>query len=180
VDGTVFHLSPERCSRPDADEDPMQRVPMTPEGHAQLVKDLKYLKEFLRMKIVQDIEEARAHGDISENSEFEDAKHRQALCEGRIRDLEGKLAACEVIDVTKLKASDRVIFGTTVEIEDVDTDEEMTFKIVGTDEADVKKGRISVTSPLGRALVGRESGDDIKVQTPNGIRNLVINDVQYK
>ena len=157
----------------------MQRVPMTPEGHAKLTKELKYHKEVLRMKIVQDIEEARAHGDISENSEFEDAKHRQALCEGRIRELEGKLAACEVIDVTRIAASDRVIFGVTVEIEDIDTDEEMRFKIVGTDEADVKQGRISVTSPLGRALVGREAGDEVKVQTPSGIRNLVINDVQY-
>ena len=158
----------------------MQRVPMTPEGHAKLVEVLKYHKEFLRMKIVQDIEEARAHGDISENSEFEDAKHRQALCEGRIRDLEGKLAACEVIDVKRIPPSSRVIFGVTVEVEDQDTEDEHVYRIVGTDEADVKEGRISVTSPLGRALVGQEIGDEVRFQTPNGVRTCVINDVHYR
>lgn len=158
----------------------MQRVPMTPEGHAQLEVELKRLKSVERMKVVQDIEEARAHGDISENSEFEDAKHRQALIEGRIRELEGKLAASEIIDVKRIKPSDRVIFGVTVDVEDEDSGDEHTYRIVGTDEADVKKGLISVTSPIGRALVGKEVGDEVKVQAPGGVRTLVINDVHYK
>jgi transcription elongation factor GreA len=158
----------------------MQRVPMTPEGHAKLEAELKRLKSTERMKVVQDIEEARAHGDISENSEFEDAKHRQALIEGRIRELEGKLAACEVIDVTRIKPSDRVIFGVTVDFEDEGSGEEFTYKIVGSDEADVKQGRISVTSPIGRALVGKEVGDEVKVEAPGGVRTFVINDVHYK
>lgn len=158
----------------------MQRVPMTPRGHAALKAELKHIKEIVRHQIVKDIEEARAHGDISENSEFEDAKHRQALNEGRIRELEAKLSACEVIDVTRIPASERVIFGTTVDLIDLSSDEEVTYQIVGTDEADVKEGRISVTSPIGRALVGREVGDEVTVQAPGGARKYVIEDVHYK
>jgi transcription elongation factor GreA len=158
----------------------MQRVPMTPRGHAALTAELKHIKEIVRHQIVRDIEEARAHGDISENSEFEDAKHRQSLNEGRIRELEAKLSACEVIDVTRIPASDRVIFGTTVDLIDLSSDEEVTYQIVGTDEADVKEGRISVTSPIGRALVGREVGDEVTVLAPGGARKYVIEDVHYK
>ena len=158
----------------------MQRVPMTPRGHAALKAELKHIKEIVRHQIVRDIEEARAHGDISENSEFEDAKHRQALNEGRIRDLEAKLSACEVIDVTRIEPSDRVIFGTTVDLVDLSTDEEVSYQIVGTDEASVKDGRISVTSPIGRALVGREVGDEVTVRAPSGLRKYVIEDVHYK
>lgn len=158
----------------------MQRVPMTPRGHAALKAELKHIKEIVRHQIVKDIEEARAHGDISENSEFEDAKHRQALNEGRIRELEAKLSACEVIDVTRIPASERVIFGTTVDLIDLSSDEEVTYQIVGTDEADVKEGRISVTSPIGRALVGREVGDEVTVRAPGGARKYVIEDVHYK
>lgn len=158
----------------------MQRVPMTPRGHALLTEELRLKKEVERHQIVRDIEEARAHGDISENSEFEDAKHRQALCEGRIRELEGKLAASEVIDVTRMQPSDRVVFGVTVDIEDAETGKEYTYKIVGTDEADVKAGLVSVTSPIGRALVGREEGDEVTVNAPGGKRVYAINAVHYK
>ncbi len=158
----------------------MQRVPMTPSGHAALEAELKNLKEVVRFQIVRDIEEARAHGDISENSEFEDAKHRQSLTEGRIRELEGKIAAAEVIDVSKMTPSDRVIFGVTVELEDATSEETLTYQIVGTDEADVKLGKVSVTSPLGRALVGREAGDEVTVNAPSGLRRYTIIDVQYK
>lgn len=158
----------------------MQRVPMTPRGRAAMEAELKNLKEVVRHQIVRDIEEARAHGDISENSEFEDAKHRQALTEGRIRELEGKIAAAEVIDVSKMAPSERVIFGVTVELEDLNTEEEVTYQIVGTDEADVKAGRISVTSPIGRALVGREVGDEVVVRAPGGERRYAIVDVHYK
>lgn len=158
----------------------MQRVPMTPSGHTALKAELKHIKEVVRHQIVRDIEEARAHGDISENSEFEDAKHRQALNEGRIRELEAKLSASEVIDVTRIPASERVIFGTTVDLIDLSTDEEVTYQIVGTDEADVKRGKVSVTSPIGRALVGREVGDEVTVRAPSGARKYVIEDVHYR
>ena len=158
----------------------MQRIPMTPAGYSAAVSELKQLKEHTRLKIVRDIEEARAHGDISENSEYEDAKHRQALCEGRILELEGKVAAAEVIDVAKLEPSDRIVFGVTVDLEDLETEETMSYTIVGSDEADVKQGKISVTSPLGRALVGKEVGEEVSVVTPRGIRRFAIEDVHYR
>ena len=158
----------------------MQRIPMTPAGYKAAVAELKQLKEHTRLKIVRDIEEARAHGDTSENSEYEDAKHRQAMCEGRILELEGKVAAAEVIDVAKLEPSDRIVFGVTVDLEDLETEEVLTYTIVGTDESDVKGGKISVTSPLGRALVGKESGDEVSVETPRGTRRFAIEDVHYR
>jgi len=152
---------------------------MTPAGYTAVVAELKQLKEVTRHKIVRDIEEARAHGDISENAEFEDAKHRQAHCEGRIMDLEGKVSAAEVIDIHKLEPSDRVVFGVTVDLEDLEAEGPLTYTIVGTDEADVKAGKISVTSPLGRALVGKEAGDEIMVETPRGTRRFAIDEVHY-
>lgn len=157
----------------------MQRHPMTPEGHKKLSETLKHLKEVVRPQIVKDIEEARAHGDLSENSEYEDAKERQSLTEGRVRDMESKLAASEVIDVTKMEPSDRVVFGTTVLVEDVETEEESRYRIVGEDESDVKGGLISVLSPIARALIGREVDDEVTVRAPGGDRKLVITDVQY-
>ena len=158
----------------------MTRIPMTPMGHARLQQELRHHKDVLRYKIVKDIEEARAHGDISENAEFEDAKHRQALNEGRIAELEQKLAAAEVIDITKMTPTERVVFGVTVELEDLDTEETVTYQIVGTDEADVKMGRISVTSPIGRAVVGKMVGDEVTVQAPGGVRRFSIADVHYR
>ena len=157
----------------------MQRHPMTPEGHKKLTATLKHLKEVVRPQIVKDIEEARAHGDLSENSEYEDAKERQSLTEGRVRDLESKLAASEIIDVTKLEASDRVVFGTTVCLEDLETEEECKYRIVGEDESDVKQGLISVLSPIARALIGREVDDEVTVRAPGGDRKFVITDVLY-
>jgi len=157
----------------------MQRHPMTPEGHKKLTVTLKHLKETVRPQIVKDIEEARAHGDLSENSEYEDAKERQSLTEGRVRDIESKLAASEVIDVTKMEASDRVVFGTTVVVEDLETEIETKYRIVGEDESDVKEGLISVRSPIARALIGREVDDEVTVRAPGGDRKMVITDVQY-
>ena len=157
----------------------MQRHPMTPEGHKKLSATLKHLKEVVRPQIVKDIEEARAHGDLSENSEYEDAKERQSLTEGRVRDIESKLAASEIIDVTKLEASDRVVFGTTVCLEDLETEEECKYRIVGEDESDVKQGLISVLSPIARALIGREIDDEVTVRAPGGDRKFVITDVLY-
>jgi len=157
----------------------MERVPMTPRGYALLVDELRHKREVERPQIVRDIEEARAHGDISENSEYEDAKHRQSLCEGRLRELEGKIAAAEVIDVTRIEPTDRIVFGVTVDLDDVDGGETVSYKIVGTDEADVKHGLVSVTSPIGRALVGRELGDEIQVKAPGGLRKYVVSAVRY-
>lgn len=158
----------------------MDRVPITPAGAVRMQAELAYLKEVLRPKIVRDIEEARAHGDISENSEYEDAKERQALCEGKIGELTGMVAALEIIDVAKLPKSDRVVFGTTVEMEDTDSGESVQYRIVGNYEADAKAGLISVTSPIGRALIGKRKDDEIAVQTPRGTRRFVINEVHYR
>ena len=157
----------------------MQRHPMTPEGHKKLSATLKHLKEVVRPQIVKDIEEARAHGDLSENSEYEDANERQSLTEGRVRDIEAKLAASEIIDVAKLEASDRVVFGTTVCLEDLETEEECKYRIVGEDESDVKQGLISVLSPIARALIGREIDDEVTVRAPGGDRKFIITDVLY-
>ena len=158
----------------------MQRHPMTPEGHKTLSETLKHLKEVVRPQIVKDIEEARAHGDLSENSEYEDAKERQSLTEGRIRDMEAKLAASEIIDVTKMEPSDRVVFGTTVVVEDLESEEQSQYRIVGENESDVKAGLISVLSPIARALIGREIDDEVTVRAPGGDRKMVITDVLYK
>lgn len=157
----------------------MQRNPMTPEGHIRLAETVKYLKEVVRPQIVKDIEEARAHGDLSENSEYEDAKERQSLTEGRVRDMESKLAASEIIDVTKLEPSDRVVFGVTVVVEDAETEEETRYRIVGEFESDVKNGLISVLSPIARALIGRELDDEVTVRAPGGDRKMVITEVHY-
>jgi transcription elongation factor GreA len=157
----------------------MNRHPLTPEGYAKLNEELRYHKEVLRPKIVRDIEEARAHGDISENSEYEDAKERQAHCEGRIVFLEGVLAAAEVIDVTKLPKNGRVVFGVTVVLEDAESGETRRFRIVGETESDVDGGKISFRSPMGGAIIGREVGDEVVVPTPAGPRRWEIVEVLY-
>lgn len=157
-----------------------QRIPMTPEGYARLLKELKHHKEVLRPQVVRDIEEARAHGDISENAEYESAKERQALIEGRTAELESRLSLAEVIDITQLEPSERVIFGTTVEVEDVESGDTFSYRIVGTEEADVKQGLISYTSPIGRALIGRCRGDEVRFETPRGTRVVLINAVHYR
>lgn len=157
-----------------------QRIPMTPEGYARLSKELRHHKEVLRPQVVRDIEEARAHGDISENAEYESAKERQALIEGRTAELESRLGLAEVIDISKQPPSDRVIFGTTVEVEDTDTGESFTYRIVGTEEADAKNGLISYSSPIGRALIGRNVGDEVRFDTPRGSRSMIINAVHYR
>jgi transcription elongation factor GreA len=154
------------------------RVPMTPEGADTLRAELRDLKGPQRIQNIRDIETARAHGDISENAEFESAKHRQAHIEGRIHELEAKLSAADIIDPSKL-SGDRVIFGATVTLEDVDSGEELVYQIVGEDEGDVKAGRISVRSPIARAIVGKEAGDTATVRTPGGERELEIIGVEF-
>ena len=155
------------------------RIPITPAGAEKLRQELRNLKGPWRIQNIQDIETARAHGDISENAEFEAAKHRQAYIEGRINELEGKLAAADIIDPSRL-SGDRVVFGATVTVEDMDTGDELTYQIVGEDESDVKTGKVSVKSPIARALIGKEAGDSATVLTPGGSRELDIVTVEFK
>ena len=157
----------------------MQRYPMTPEGKVALEKELQQLKTVDRPRIIQAIAEAREHGDLKENAEYHAAREQQAFCEGRIQDIEGKLGACQVIDVKELEQTGRVVFGVTVTIENLDTEERKTYKIVGDDEADFKINKISVNSPIARGLLSKSEGDEAKIQTPNGEVEYEIVKVAY-
>jgi len=157
----------------------MERNPVTPPGYDALVEALRHHKSVQRPQIVRDIEEARAHGDISENSEFEDAKERQAHCEGRIRELEHLIATAQIIDPAKLVDDGKVRFGTTVVISRADRDEERELTIVGTSEADVDNGRISYKAPLARTLIGHEEGEECVVPAPAGPVTWEIVEVRY-
>ena len=157
----------------------MQRIPMTGEGHAALEAELKNLKSVERPAIIQAISVAREHGDLSENAEYHAAKEKQSFIEGRLAELEDKLARADVIDISKLDGS-RVKFGATVTLIDVDTEKESTYKIVGEDEADVAEGKVSITSPIARALIGKEEGDEAEVAAPGGARAYEIASVIYK
>ena len=156
----------------------MERFPITREGFNRLRAELQVLEQRERPRVIQASSEARDHGDISENAEFEAAKERQAMVEGKINDLHHKLSLCEVVEVEAV-STERVIFGTTVDLEDLDTGEEVTYRLVGPCEADLAQVTISVTSPIGRALIGKEPGDDVKVRTPGGTKNLEIIDIRY-
>jgi transcription elongation factor GreA len=156
----------------------MSKVPMTKGGLDRIKEELKRLKTVDRGKIVKEIEVARAHGDISENAEYHAAKERQGQIEARIRQLDDMIARAEVIDISKLKG-DRVMFGATVELSDTDSDAKVTYRIVGEVEADAKKGLISITSPIARALVGKSIGDDVTVQAPGGARDYEILAVKF-
>ncbi len=157
----------------------MNKVPMTVAGAEALQKELDHRKKVERPAIVQAIAEAREHGDLKENAEYHAAREQQGFCEGRIQDIEGKLSNAQIIDIKKLPAGEKVIFGTTVDIVNVETDESLTYKIVGDDEADVKQGMISVNSPIARALIGKSIGDDVVVRTPGGDVEYEIDDVRY-
>lgn len=156
----------------------MEKIPMTAGGHAALQVELRQRMSEERPRIIQAIAEARAHGDLSENAEYHAAKELQSLNEGRIAELEDKLARAEIIDVSKLTGS-RVKFGATVTVVDEDTEEEKTYMIVGDMEADVKEGRISISSPIARALIGKEAGDSIEVTAPGGSRAYEILAVKF-
>ncbi len=157
----------------------MNRVPMTATSYVRLQKELKNLKSVERPAVIRALEEARAHGDLSENAEYHAARERQSFIEGRVGDLEDKLRRAEVIDVSKL--SGKIIkFGATVRLADEDTDEKATYQIVGTDEAEISAGLLSVTSPLGRALIGKTTGDSVEVITPKGTKAYEVKRVQYK
>jgi transcription elongation factor GreA len=154
------------------------RYPMTPRGQQNLKDELKQLREVERPKNVQDIEEARAHGDLRENAEFHAAKEKQAFIEGRSRQIESILAQAEVIDPGKLSGS-RVVFGATVKLTDTDSGDETTYRIVGDFEADIKQGRIAISAPLARALIGKETGDTVTLKTGKGSREYQISDVRF-
>lgn len=156
----------------------MEKVHMTPEGFKTLEDELKNLKFVERLAVVNAIAEARALGDLSENAEYQYAKNKQGFIEGRIKELESKLARAEVIDITKLTGTS-VKFGSTVTICDINTNEEITYKIVGVDEADIKMKRLSIESPLARALIGKEVGDEIKLTTPSGKKEYEIVEIKY-
>ncbi|MES2606711.1 MAG: transcription elongation factor GreA [Pseudomonadota bacterium] len=146
----------------------MRRVPLTVSGEARLRAELNDLKQVQRPRIIQAIAEARAHGDLKENAEYHAAREQQSFCEGRIQEIEGKLADCEVIDIAKIPATGKVMFGTTVSLLNTAADRKVVYQIVGEDEADVKLGRISYTSPVARAMMGKEEGDEIVVKAPSG------------
>jgi len=157
----------------------VRKYPMTPEGHTKLQATLKHLIEVERGAAVRAIEVARAHGDLSENSEYDDAKERQGMIEARIRDYEAKLGLAEVIDPAML-SGDKVMFGAHVTLEDVDTDEVLTYQLVGSEETDLSLGRVSIESPIGRALLGREVDDEVNFNVPRGRRTVVVTEVEYK
>ena len=156
----------------------MHRVPITKEGYERLKNELQRLQKEERPLVIRAIEEARAHGDISENAEYEAAKDKQGLVECRIKDLTGKLGHCEIIEPFDGE-NGRITFGSTVVMEDLETGEVTSYRLVGPYEADVQAGTISVTSPLGKALIGKEEGDGVRVQTPKGIRNLEVLEIQH-
>ena len=157
-----------------------QRVPMTPEGLKMLQERLKYLKQVERPANMKALEEARSHGDISENAEYDVAKEHQNQLHQQIKDVEHKLSLAQVIDPTTIE-SDKIVFGATVTLSDIDSEEEeeLTYTIVGTDESDIAGGKISIESPIARALIGKEEGDEVRVKTPKGLRTFEVIEVRY-
>jgi len=151
----------------------MARSPITRDGYNQLHKELENLKKVVRPQVIKAIEEARAHGDLSENAEFVAAKERQSFVEGKIREIEQKLANAEIMDTSNL-STDKVGFGSTVTLENHGSGDEVTYRVVGPDESDISSGRISITSPLGRALIGKEMDDEVAVQAPGGIKKYTV------
>jgi transcription elongation factor GreA len=157
----------------------MEKVPMTGEGYKALDEELKRLKTVERPNVIAAISEARSHGDLSENAEYHAAKDRQGWIEGRIAEIEDRISRAQVIDVSKL-SGEQVKFGATVTVVDEDTEEEASYQIVGEHEADVKQGRISVTSPIARSLIGKEKGDVVEVNTPGGVKAYEIVKVEWR
>ena len=155
----------------------MDKVPMTAEGHAAMMDEVKHLKTVERPRIIKAIEEARSHGDLSENAEYHSAREKQSFIEGRIKELEGLLSLAEVIDPTKLSGA--IKFGATVTIVDEDSDEEKTYQIVGETEADIEAGKLNIRSPIARALIGKDAGDSVEVKTPGGQRSYEILSIRF-
>ncbi|SFZ78207.1 transcription elongation factor GreA [Chitinimonas taiwanensis] len=157
----------------------MIKVPLTVLGAEMLRNELQRLKSIERPSVIAAIAEARSHGDLSENAEYDAAKERQGFVEGRIADLEGKLSNAIIINPAEIDAEGRIVFGTTVDLEDCESGDAVTYQIVGDDEADIKLGKISVSSPIARALIGKSAGDVAEVQAPGGIREYEVLDVKY-
>ncbi len=155
-----------------------KRVPMTPDGQRKLTEKLKYLKQVERPRIVAAIEEARGHGDLSENAEYDIAKERQLQISQQIQEIEHKLSLAHVID-PKTITSDKIVFGACVTLSDIDNEEHVTYVIVGSDEADISAGKISIDSPVARAMIGKEEGDEVKVATPRGTRTYEVVEIKY-
>ncbi len=158
----------------------MIQVPLTARGAQQLRAELEQLKKVERPRIIAAIAEARAHGDLKENAEYHAAREQQGFVEGRIKEIEGKLSHARIIDVAKLPRDGKVVFGVTVDVLDVDKDEEHTFVIVGDDEADIRQGKISISSPIARGLIGKSEGEVAVVNVPGGRRELEVLDVRYE
>lgn len=157
----------------------MRKIPLTAKGADMLRKELHQLKTVERPRVITAIQEARAQGDLSENAEYDAAKERQSFIEGRIAEIESKLSNAQIIDPAHLDADGRCVFGATVEIQDQDNEDIVTYQIVGEDEADIKQGKISITSPIARALIGKSAGEVVEVVAPGGIRAYEILDVRY-
>ncbi|MDN3651421.1 transcription elongation factor GreA [Thalassotalea ponticola] len=158
----------------------MSQIPMTVQGAEALKEELHHLKSVKRPAIVQAIAEAREHGDLKENAEYHAAREEQGFCEGRIQEIEGKLGNAQIIDITKIPNKHKVIFGVTVTLLNIDTDQEVSYKIVGDDEADLKNNRISINSPIARALIGKEVDSEVEVNTPGGRVEYEIVAVEHK
>lgn len=155
-----------------------ETVPMTPEGHRRLQEELKQLIRVERPKVIQDIAEARSHGDLSENAEYDAAKEKQAFVEGRISEINGKMARAQIIDTADIN-SDKIVFGATVKLFDVESESEVVYRIVGQDEANIKQGLISINSPVAKALIGHRVDDEVHIKVPSGMRIYEIIDIQY-
>ncbi|HCU05066.1 MAG: transcription elongation factor GreA [Gammaproteobacteria bacterium GWE2_42_36] len=158
----------------------LKRVPMTTQGAVKLREELQQLKHVERPRVIQAIAEARAHGDLKENAEYHAAREQQGFIEGRIGDIEGKLSMAEIIDISKIPRQGRVIFGTTVVLSNLDTNEKVTYQIVGDDEADIQAGKISVNSPVARAMIGKIEGDEVIVKTPALEVHYEIVEIRYE
>lgn len=158
----------------------MSKTPLTVVGAEMLKAELHNLKTVQRPAVIQAIAEARSHGDLSENAEYDAAKERQGFIEGRIKEIESKLSHAQIIDPKSVDADGRIVFGATVELEDVESGDTVTYQIVGEDEADIKLNKISVSSPMARALIGKQAGDTANVQAPSGVRQYEILDVEYR
>ena len=158
----------------------MNKIPVTTTGAEKLRAELQYLKTVERPNVIAAIAEARSHGDLSENAEYDAAKEKQAFVEGRIKEVESKLSSAQIIDPKLLDADGRCVFGATIDLEDQDSGDQVTYQIVGEDEADIKEGKISSNSPIARALIGKFAGDVAQVQAPGGLREYEILDVRYE
>ena len=155
-----------------------QTVPMTPEGHRKLQEELKHLIRVERPKVIQDIAEARSHGDLSENAEYDAAKERQGFVEGRISEINSKMARAQIISASEIN-SEKIVFGATVKLFDVESESQVVYRIVGEDEADIKQGLISINSPVAKALIGHRVDDEVHIKVPSGTRVYEIIDIQY-